>query len=139
MACYCEYVLTASGILKLFQMVVGAGIVFLLSEGRLDANCYLSMRLDALILFIASIVFFFNALLILVCVLVGALEIPGSTMYRMNYFMATFIHVPTSIAYLCIETRVGVYVQGSIAGALGILNSLMFLANAVMAYHPRVV
>ncbi|XP_077535542.1 uncharacterized protein LOC144147309 [Haemaphysalis longicornis] len=139
MGCYCEYVLTASGILKLFQMVTGAGIVFLLSEGRLDVECFLSMRLDALILFLASILFFFNSFLILICVIVGALEIPGSMVYRMNYFWATFIHVPASIAYLCIETRVGIYVQGSIAGALGILNSLLFLANAVMAYHPRVV
>ncbi|XP_077528504.1 uncharacterized protein LOC144146759 [Haemaphysalis longicornis] len=139
MGCYCEYVLTASGILKLFQMVTGAGIVFLLSEGHLDVECFFKLRLDALILFIASIVFFFNSLLILMCVLVGALELPGSMLYRMNFFMATFIHVPASIAYLCIETRVGIYVQGAIAGALGVLNSLLYLANAVMAYHPRVV
>ncbi|KAG0424172.1 hypothetical protein HPB47_000079 [Ixodes persulcatus] len=139
MGCYCEYMLTASGILKMFQIVTGAGIVFLLGEGHMDSQFRLSMRLDALVLFIISIMFLFNSILILVCVLVGALELPGSTVYRLNFFMATFVHVPASIAYLCIETRLGIYVQGSIAGALGILNSLMFLANTVMAYHPRIV
>ncbi|XP_064468985.1 uncharacterized protein LOC135383484 [Ornithodoros turicata] len=139
MGCYGQYVLTASGVLKLFQTMTGIGIVFLLSEGSIDNQMRLNMRLDALILLVISIMFVFNSMLILVCVLVGALELPGSTVYRMNYFMATFVHVPTSIAYLCLETRYGVYVQGSIAGALGILNSLMFLANAVMAYHPRIV
>ncbi|XP_040355097.2 uncharacterized protein LOC121045829 [Ixodes scapularis] len=134
MGCYCEYMLTASGILKMFQIVTGAGIVFLLGEGHMDSQLRLTMRLDALVLFIISIVFFFNSILILVCVLVGALELPGSTVYRLNFFMATFMHVPASI-----ETRLGIYVQGSIAGALGILNSLMFLANTVMAYHPRIV
>lgn len=71
MGFYGEYVLTASGILKLFQMVTGAGIVFLLCEGHVDAGYRFNMRLDALLLFVISILFFFNSFLILICVIVG--------------------------------------------------------------------
>ncbi|XP_077535543.1 uncharacterized protein LOC144147310 [Haemaphysalis longicornis] len=139
MGYYCEYVLTASGILKLFQMLTGAGIIYVLRLGCLGIGCFLYMRLDARILFLASIVFFCTSFLILVCGIVGALEIPGSMVYRINYILATLIYAPASIAYLHIERREGVYTQGPIAGNLGVLNSLLFLADAVMAYHPRVV
>ncbi|KAG0439642.1 hypothetical protein HPB47_016570 [Ixodes persulcatus] len=78
MGCYCEYMLTASGILKMFQIVTGAGIVFLLGEGHMDSQFRLSMRLDALVLFIISIMFLFNSILILVCVLVAQLVARGN-------------------------------------------------------------
>ncbi|KAH6927835.1 hypothetical protein HPB50_009150 [Hyalomma asiaticum] len=133
------YMKSAPGVLNVWQVVLCFSLVVTLLTDGYAVNARYDLRLDELLLLMASFAFFVSTLLMLVGVLMGTLDLQYSPIYRLNYVMACFAYLPCTVAFVAGEMGSprtdgsnGAFMSVTLAAA----TSCMFLASTVIVYQP---
>lgn len=133
------YIKSAPGILNVWQVVLCFAVVVTVLADGYAADARYELRLDELLLLMASFAFFVSTLLMLVGVLMGTLDLQYSPIYRLNYVMASFAYLPCTAAFVAGELgspradgTTGTFLSMSLAAA----TSCMFLASTAIVYQP---
>ncbi|KAH7947579.1 hypothetical protein HPB52_013771 [Rhipicephalus sanguineus] len=133
------YMKSAPGILNVWQVVLCFSLVVSLLADGYAVDARYQLRLDELLLLMASFGFFVSTLLMLVGVLMGTLDLQYSPIYRLNYVMASFAYLPCTVAFVAGEVgspRTDGWNNAFLSMSLAAATSCMFLASTVLVYQP---
>ncbi|KAK8760944.1 hypothetical protein V5799_027787 [Amblyomma americanum] len=130
------YFRSAPGVLNIWQVVLCFALVITLMADHYGSEARYDLRLDELLLLMASFAFFVSTLLMLVGVLMGTLDLQYSPIYRLSYVMASFTYLPCTVAFVIGEVGSSHGVDTFLSMALAVATSFMFVGSTLVVYQP---
>lgn len=136
MAYYTGYVRTPSGVLKMFQILVGLVIVISLMKFNYDRqDMSYTFRLDAVLMAMTAFTFVLVSCVLLLCALLDGPMHGCSVTYRLLNVFALFAYLLATTGFLASEFRYGEDWHFSLAiGMLCVGNTVAYGGNTFLAY-----
>ncbi|KAH9374199.1 uncharacterized protein LOC144177789 [Haemaphysalis longicornis] len=136
MAYYTGYIRTPSGVLKMFQILVGLVLVISLMKYNYDQHdMSYTFRLDTVLMAMTAFTFLLVSAVLLLCAMLDGPMHGFSVIYRMLNVFAVFCYLLCTTGYLASELRYGAdWHFGLSTGLLCIGNTLAYSGNTFLAY-----
>lgn len=130
------YIGSVPGILNIWQVVLCFAVVLKLMADNYRPDEVYALRLDVLMVLMASFSLFVTSLLMLVGVLIGTLDLQYSPLYRLHYVLTASLYIPCTLVFAYKQTGAHTTREVLLTVGLAIANCSTFLGSAVIAYQP---
>lgn len=124
----------------MLEILVGLVLVLVLIAGHYDISTGLyRLRMDTFFMSVSVFTSVVMAALILLCTIMGEVELPRSVLYRMNYVVAGTTYLPFAVGFIFEEYAHGDIRQTVAGGVLSLTNALLYVIDMCIGYRVRCV